>query len=653
MRFRSSATCDAQGPALHTVADRLSNQSRITVRSTPRATEEVPDASAAPFVAPPLSGRERDALVRGKGGWLPLVLVVFSLAVAILLPRLTQRHIARLRDDINNVADPARLRITEIELDLALEGSQRRGFLLTGDESLEKQFELTRQHRRAAEHDLTLLAHRLDGTGSAGLSRYVETLSNRDSGLDALVATNGNSSAAALDEQRARFVAVQGLFDTLARKIDSVGAVRRSAIAETESGVAMATAALVLLGIGAALLVARLGARFRRMALRLDEQEARFRQIAENLTAVVWLSDPEFQHHLYVNGAYERIWGRSRASLERDPRSFMEGVHPEDRDRVRAALADVAHHVADLEFRVVQPEGTVRWVWGRGFPVRDPGGKIFRTAGIVEDMTERHAYALEREHLLDDERQARELAERRRAELEIVTESRARLVRGFTHDVKNPLGAADGFLALLEEGVLGDVSETQRGTVAKVRRAIRHALELIAQLLDIARAEAGQLELHRQKVDVGEHVWEIAEAFSAQAKAKRLDIDVVLEHDIPAIETDPSRLRQVIGNLVSNAVKYTPAGGHINIRTSDGDGRTVTTQRVREVVISVADDGPGISADKLPTLFTEFTRFDPGAAEGAGIGLAISQKIAQALGGEITVESERNKGSTFALHLPT
>src|ERR1051326_3852956 len=118
----------------------------------------------------------------------------------------------------------------------------------------------------------------------------------------------------------------------------------------------------------------------------------------------------------------------------------MEGVHPDDRARLRTALGDIPDRLADLEFRVIRPNGETRWVWVRGFPVRDAYGKLFRIAGIVEDITDRHVYAEERERLLENERSARSIAESRRSELERVTESRARLVRGFTHDVKNPLG---------------------------------------------------------------------------------------------------------------------------------------------------------------------------------------------------------------------
>src|SRR6185312_5151681 len=114
---------------------------------------------------------------------------------------------------------------------------------------------------------------------------------------------------------------------------------------------------------------------------------------------------------LYVNCAYERMWGRPRKSLEADPESFMEGVHPDDRERVRAALVAMAIEQVETEFRIVRPDGDVRWVWSRSFPVRNTAGKAFRIAGIVEDITEERLHLAERERLLDAERAAREVAE--------------------------------------------------------------------------------------------------------------------------------------------------------------------------------------------------------------------------------------------------
>jgi signal transduction histidine kinase len=460
----------------------------------------------------------------------PLIVVVLSLTLAILLPWLAERRVERLRDEINDFADPARLRVAQIQLELALEGAERRGYLLAGDEALEKEFLLSRGRRRGAERELVDYARRLDNAGSSVLASAATRIQDLNRGIDSLISRSGPVSGAMLEEQRRRFIAIHDAADSLAARLDSVTIARRTDLRATQRTVSFLTGGLVLLGLAATFLVGRLERRFRSLAIRLDET------------------------------------------------------------------------------------------------------------------------ALEREGLLESERAAREIAERRKTEIERITESRARLLRGFTHDVKNPLGAADGYLALLDEGVYGAVEARQRETIGKSRRSIHHALELISQLLDVARAEAGQLEVRRQRTDVAEQVREVADAFVAQATSKGLSVDVEVPMDLPAIDTDATRLRQILGNLVSNAVKYTPPGGRIAVNGAvRSDGKRRDDQ---EILITVSDDGPGIPTDKLPLLFMEFTRFDPAAAEGAGIGLAISQRIAEALGGEITVESTVGSGSTFALHLP-
>jgi signal transduction histidine kinase len=142
---------------------------------------------------------------------------------------------------------------------------------------------------------------------------------------------------------------------------------------------------------------------------------------------------------------------------------------------------------------------------------------------------------------------------------------------------------------------------------------------------------------------VDEIAREIADEYRAQAGAKQQALRIAAAGDVPPIIADPLRVAQIIANLVSNAVKYTPPGGRITVHVG---------HRPESVLVAVEDDGPGIDPDRVPLLFEEFTRFDPDAAQGAGIGLAISQKIARMLGGEITVESAVGRGSRFTLELP-
>jgi signal transduction histidine kinase len=495
-------------------------------------TEHVPPPSLVPSPLPPLSVDEREALRRGTGSRLPLGLVLLALVFAIALPRFTQRRITELRNEINEVAAPARQRVTQIQLDMALEASQRRGYLLSGDMRMMDHLADSRARRQRSERELIDYARHLDTNGSIDLARAAEKLRGLDLDLDSLVMVDAPHarSPVALGEQRRRFLIIQALADTLDRAIDRASESRRNAIGDTESIVAVLTGVSLLLGLGAAFMVGRLGSRFRGMALSLDASDKRSRQLAES------------------------------------------------------------------------------------------------------------------------ERAARAVAERREQELERVTESRGRLLRGFTHDVKNPLGAADGYLALVEEGVYGDVADKARDIVTKTRRSIGQALELIGQLLEIARAEAGQLEIHRRLIDVPELVRDVAESFGTRAKAKNIGLAIDLPTSLPTIHTDGIRVRQIVANLVSNAVKYTHDGGHVSI--SARHSSDLDLKERSHVVIAVSDDGPGIPQDKLPMLFTEFTRFHAGAAEGAGIGLAISKKIADALDAQLTVECDGRAGCSFSLHLP-
>jgi len=142
----------------------------------------------------------------------------------------------------------------------------------------------------------------------------------------------------------------------------------------------------------------------------------------------------------------------------------------------------------------------------------------------------------------------------------------------------------------------------------------------------------------------------VANEYGAQAEAKGQEMTTKVAADTPSITSDSSRIRQVVGNLLSNAIKYTPEQGHIDVRVSPSDG---TTPAAGEwIVVDVSDTGPGIPPDQVQMLFQEFTRLNPEAASGAGVGLAISQRLARALGGRITVESTEGKGSTFRLWLP-
>jgi signal transduction histidine kinase len=241
-------------------------------------------------------------------------------------------------------------------------------------------------------------------------------------------------------------------------------------------------------------------------------------------------------------------------------------------------------------------------------------------------------------------------AHERGRELEQVLQSRSRLMRGFSHDVKNPLGAADGYAELLTEGVYGELSGDQRESVKRLRDCIRGALALIDDLHELARVEAGALAVTRAPVDLELLVERLGEEYGAAARASGLSLEIILDTGPFVVVTSDVRVRQIVSNLLSNAIKYTDDGGvtlRLGRRTDGG-----SADERRWVAIAVSDTGPGIPADKLGLIFQEFSRLNEHGKRGAGLGLAISRLLAQALGGYIAVESELGRGSTFTLWLP-
>jgi PAS domain S-box-containing protein len=229
------------------------------------------------------------------------------------------------------------------------------------------------------------------------------------------------------------------------------------------------------------------------------------------------------------------------------------------------------------------------------------------------------------------------------------TEARSRLLRGVTHDIKNPLGAADGYAQLLEMELRGTLLPQQEKWVAGVRRGIGGALALISDLLELSFAESGQLPIHREPVDLALLAAVAVEEHRGAAEA--VGHVLVCEPGAPVpVHTDPARVRQVVGNLLTNAIKYTPAPGRIAVWI---EGDAGGSSGGRRVAVHVNDNGAGIPLDERESIFGEFHRLHSAEqASGHGLGLAISRLIARLLDGDLTVSGEPGEGATFSLSLP-
>jgi signal transduction histidine kinase len=242
-------------------------------------------------------------------------------------------------------------------------------------------------------------------------------------------------------------------------------------------------------------------------------------------------------------------------------------------------------------------------------------------------------------------------AEQRREALAAALVAREKLMRGVSHDLKNPLNAIDGHAALIEDGVKGPLTAEQKESIGRIRRAVQTQLSLIVDLLELSRAEAGSLAIHKELTDLCAVVAEEVEEQRPAAEAAGQSLTFAAAETPPLVETDAERVKQVVGNLLSNAVKYTPPRGSIQVEVEalEGAGRLAGKPAV---AIRVSDTGTGIPPEKTAAIFEEFTRLSPGMAEGAGLGLAIARRISRLLGGDITVVSEVGTGSVFSFWLP-
>jgi signal transduction histidine kinase len=269
----------------------------------------------------------------------------------------------------------------------------------------------------------------------------------------------------------------------------------------------------------------------------------------------------------------------------------------------------------------------------------------------LRDITDRK-YAEER---------SRQLAHERDARLEAEASSRAKsdFLAIMSHELRTPLNAILGYSELIELGISGDVSDKMRDQIGRIRWSAKHLLGLVNDLLDLAKVEAGRLSIANEPSSAADTVASALTLIQPQAEARNLTLVVVPGAELlPPYIGDSERVRQILVNLLSNAVKCTDAGGTITVEaavTATPDPHARLQPRGAYIRLTVTDTGEGIPPDKQRAIFEPFVQAESGHTrprEGSGLGLTIGQRLARAMGGDLTVESTVGKGSTFTLWLP-
>ena len=345
----------------------------------------------------------------------------------------------------------------------------------------------------------------------------------------------------------------------------------------------------------------------RKMEEALRESEQRFRQVAENIREVIWLSDVAKNRMIYISPGYELVWGRTCQSLYDSPRTWVEALHVEDRERVlEAAVTKQARGDYDETYRIVRPDGEVRWIRDRAFPVRDGTGGVYRVAGLAEDITERR--------LLEEElRGARDAAL-------ASDQAKTQFLANISHEMRTPLNAIQGMCELMTGQTLPEPNASR----AKLAHdAVGILTATIDDLLDLSKIEAGHLTLDPKPTDVRELIGAAFALVAAQAYAKGVKLKLDVAVTVPMmLRVDPLRLRQVVANLLNNALKFTATGTvSLSVSTEPIDGESVFLN------VAVRDTGIGIAPEVQGRLFQPFTQADastPRRYGGTGLGLAIA-----------------------------
>jgi two-component system sensor histidine kinase/response regulator len=413
--------------------------------------------------------------------------------------------------------------------------------------------------------------------------------------------------------------------------LGSLGVLANRSIVHGPLFLSVNTTMICAASVGVAFILERNRAALSESRKRAAASEARLRQIADNAREVFWTLDIEHGQLAalsYVSPAAEALLGLAPGAPGPRIAALLERIHPEDRERV-AAWVPFAEHVRDpgaLNFRIITPDGSTRHVQARFTPIRDDAGVLVRLGGVLEDVT--------------SEREAAAALERARDEAQAAVRSRSHFLAAMTHEISTPLTAILGTLDLLRESGATEVQRRRLDTVYDCAQSLHL---MLSDVLDFSKTEAGDLRLQPAAIDLGELVSGIVQLHAARARARGLDLR--FEWEGPVLATfvgDAGRLRQVLNNLVSNAIKFTPAG-EVCVRASAGadDGGLVRFE--------VADTGIGVPADQRRRIFEPFSQGDESIARrygGTGLGLAIAARVVEAMGGQIGVESD-SSGSRF------
>ncbi|PKN53167.1 MAG: hypothetical protein CVU55_02860 [Deltaproteobacteria bacterium HGW-Deltaproteobacteria-13] len=383
------------------------------------------------------------------------------------------------------------------------------------------------------------------------------------------------------------------------------------------------------------LIVAAISSGYRRAQRELTLGKRRLELALQGGDLGYW--DVDFlTNHMMVNDRWAQMLETSLTELTPSPRDvWLAALYPEDRNHVLAAeeaYREGRSNHFEIQYRVITRGGNIRWQLSRGAAIeRDKNGKVIFMVGTVMDITD----AQETFQTLITAKEQAESADR----------LKSAFLASMSHELRTPLNSIIGFTGMLLQGIAGSLNQEQTKQLGMVRGSARHLLNLINDILDISKIESGQLHITSEIFDLRKSIEKTVQTISPLARKKNIRLRSKIDDNVSEMRGDQRRVEQIILNLLSNAVKFTEEG-EINL-SCHADNNLIT--------LSVEDTGMGIKPENIDIIFDAFLQLDTGLTrvkEGTGLGLNITKKLVEMMGGSIRVESEFGKGSHFTIVLP-
>lgn len=360
----------------------------------------------------------------------------------------------------------------------------------------------------------------------------------------------------------------------------------------------------------------------------LQESEERYRTVVENGRSVIFRVD-QYGRFTFLNKAWEELTSIPVESSI--GKSVLDFVYPADREMAISIMTKVISGSEDPERLELRGFANNKLIWVEiiGRPLKDDDGNVIGYSGSIDDITER--------------KNAQREAEVARQEAERASRAKSEFLSRMSHELRTPLNAIIGFSQLLE---MGHLDAEKAENVSHIARAGDHLLDLINDVLDIVRIEAGEIPLDLEDIELAEVAGECLDLVRQAANQRNIQLKTVIGPDLLWLHTDRRRLKQVLINLLSNAVKYNYDGGKVVMRWTKTSGK---------VQIDIEDTGIGIPPSLVEDVFLPFQRLnaDQTNVEGTGIGLAVTKNLVEVMGGTISVTSNPEEGSCFTIEFPT